>query len=177
MNRAQLEHVIAAAAVIAGDDEIVVIGSQAILGQFPDAPAELCRSMEVDLWPRRHPSRWELVDGAIGELSLFHDTFGYYAQGVGPETAILPEGWETRLVAVSTPRTRGATGYCLEVHDLVASKYIADRPKDFEFAAIAIAHGLVDREVLLARAAVLPVDEPRKATVARYIERDFHSAG
>lgn len=38
MTRAQLEHLIRAAAVIADEDQIVVIGSQAILGQFPDAP-------------------------------------------------------------------------------------------------------------------------------------------
>jgi hypothetical protein len=38
MKRSELEHVIRAAATIAEDDEIVVIGSQAILGQFPDEP-------------------------------------------------------------------------------------------------------------------------------------------
>ena len=27
------------------------------------------------------------IDGAIGEGSQFHQTYGYYAQGVGPETA------------------------------------------------------------------------------------------
>ncbi len=48
MTRAQLEHVIRAAAVISEDDEIVVIGSQAVLGQFPDAPADLTVSMEAD---------------------------------------------------------------------------------------------------------------------------------
>ncbi len=35
MTRQQLEHLIRAAAVLCGEDEIVVIGSQAILGQFP----------------------------------------------------------------------------------------------------------------------------------------------
>lgn len=39
MTRLQLEHVIRAAGTIADDDDIVVIGSQAILGQFPAAPA------------------------------------------------------------------------------------------------------------------------------------------
>ncbi|MGQ0752176.1 MAG: hypothetical protein ACT4PS_16750 [Betaproteobacteria bacterium] len=38
MKRSELEHLIRAAGRIAGDPEIVVIGSQAILGQFPDAP-------------------------------------------------------------------------------------------------------------------------------------------
>ena len=41
MKRAELEHIIRAAASIADDDEIVVVGSQSILGQFPDAPSEL----------------------------------------------------------------------------------------------------------------------------------------
>jgi hypothetical protein len=148
MTRAQLEHVIRAAATIADDEEIVVIGSQSVLGQFPDAPAEMLRSMEADVWPRHHPERWELVDGSIGELSPFHTTFGYYAQGVGPETAILPAGWETRLVRVDAGR---AFGLCLEIHDLLISKYAASREKDLEFAAAAIRHGLADRTTLLQR--------------------------
>jgi hypothetical protein len=43
------------------------------------------------------------VDGAIGELSPFHETFGYYAQGVSVATAVLPDGWRDRLVRVDTP--------------------------------------------------------------------------
>jgi hypothetical protein len=74
MKRRDLEHVIRAAADIADDDEIIVIGSQAILGQFPDAPVELCVSAEADVYPKNRPERWELVDGSIGELSPFHDT-------------------------------------------------------------------------------------------------------
>jgi len=45
MKRSELEHLIRAAGRIAGDREIVVIGSQAVLGQFPDAPPVLRRSM------------------------------------------------------------------------------------------------------------------------------------
>ncbi len=132
MTREQLEHIIRASATIADDDEIVVIGSQAILGQFPNAPEELRRSMEADVWPRNHPERWELVDGSIGELSPFHETFGYYAQGVGPETAVLPDGWQDRLVRVESPGGHRAVGLCLEIHDLVISKYVAEREKDLD---------------------------------------------
>ena len=57
MRRAELEHVIRAAAAVAEDDEIVVIGSQAILGQFPDAPDSLLISREADVYPRNHPER------------------------------------------------------------------------------------------------------------------------
>jgi len=41
MTREQLEHLLRAAADIVDDDTIVVIGSQAILGQFPDVPASM----------------------------------------------------------------------------------------------------------------------------------------
>ena len=143
MNRDQLEHLIRAAADIADDNEIVVIGSQAILGQHPDAPAEVLASMEADLYPKNHPERADVVDGAIGELSRFHDTFGYFAQGVAEETATLPEGWKDRLVPVRGPGTRGATGWCLEVHDLAVSKLVAGREKDLDFVAAIARHGLI----------------------------------
>ncbi len=41
MNRRALEHILRAAAAVADARDIVVIGSQAILGQFPDAPDSL----------------------------------------------------------------------------------------------------------------------------------------
>jgi len=175
MNRAQLEHVIRAAATIADDDEIVVIGSQAVLGQFPDAPPELLRSMEADVWPRHHPERWDLVDGSIGELSPFHETFGYYAQGVGPETAVLPEGWANRLVRVEAGGG-GAVGLCLEIHDLLISKYVAGREKDLEFAAAAVRHGMAERATLERRLAATKLPQESRALIAGLIERHFSAS-
>ncbi len=173
MRRNQLEHIIRAASTIADDDDIIVIGSQSILGQFPNAPRDLCVSVEADVWPRNYPERWDLIDGAIGELSLFHDTFGYYAQGVGRETAVLPAGWEERLIAVSTPATRGATGWCLEVHDLVISKYVAGREKDRLFIKTVISHNMVDKTTLLKRLDSTNVTSQHKSNLAAFIERDF----
>jgi hypothetical protein len=173
MNRAELEHIIGAAATIASDHEIIVVGSQSVLGQFPDAPADLRVSVEADVWPRNHPERWELIDGSIGELSPFHETFGYYAQGVGPETAVLPDGWEDRLIRIESPKTRGAVGLCLEVHDLVISKYVAEREKDIRFVRAAIAHGIVDRDVLLDRLDSTPVPGERQQRIRAFILRDF----
>lgn len=130
MTRSELEHLIRAAGAIAEDSEIIVIGSQSILGQFPDAPRALLRSAEADVYPRNHPERADLIDGSIGEGSNFHETFGYYAQGVGEETATLPKGWKARLVRISNANTAGTSGLCLEVHDLAISKYAAGREKD-----------------------------------------------
>jgi hypothetical protein len=92
VNRTQLEHIIRAAAANADTTEIVVIGSQAIPDSYPQAPEELLVSNEADVFPRDRPQDSILIDGAIGERSLFHQTFGYYAHGVDETTAILPTG-------------------------------------------------------------------------------------
>lgn len=172
MNRAELEHVIRAAAAISGDDEIIVVGSQSILGQFPAAPDELRKSNEADVYPKNKPEMADLIDGSIGELSPFHETYGYYAQGVGPDTAVAPAGWQARMIAVSNANTRGATGWCLEAHDLVLSKYVAGRDKDREFAVAALRHGLVDRGELRRRVDDLPIDESHRATIRALIDAD-----
>src|SRR3954451_17079772 len=86
MNRAQLEHIIRAARTIADVEDIIVIGSQAILGEFPDAPAELLVSNEADVYPRGHPERSDLIDATIGEGSPFQRSFGYYAHGIDETT-------------------------------------------------------------------------------------------
>jgi hypothetical protein len=173
MRRSELEHIIRAAADLSNDDEIVVIGSQSVLGQFPDAPAELCISMEADVYPKNHPERWDVVDGSIGELSPFHQTYGYYAQGVEESTAVLPAGWKTRLIAVRNANTRGATGLCLEIHDLLISKYVAGRDKDLRFGSAAARHRLANRATMLERLEVTTLDDERRALVAARIARDF----
>lgn len=172
MTRKALEHIIRASAQIADDDEIVVIGSQAILGSFPDAPPQMLVSEEADVFPRNFPERAEVIDGAIGEMSPFHQTFGYYAHGVGPETATLPAGWAARLVIITGPGTRGAVGLCLEPHDLVLSKYVAGRESDRRYTRAAVGAGVVDAGTLLRRLDHVAVDAERRLVIARLIEDD-----
>jgi hypothetical protein len=176
LNRLQLEHLIRAASAIADDPEIIVIGSQAILGPVANPPAIAMMSMEADLYPRNHPERAELVDGAIGELSVFHDQFGYYAQGVSPDTAILPSGWQDRLVIVKNANTGSGTGLCLSIPDLMLSKYAAGREKDRAFNHALAAHGLADLATLRQLLATLPVDETRRCTIATQMAQDFGAA-
>ncbi len=149
---------IRAASAITLEDEFVIIGSQALLGEHPDAPGELLVSIEVDLYPRAKPESSILVDGAIGEGSTFQDTFGYYAHGVSPQTATLPERWEERLIPVKNENTGGATGWCLETHDLAVSKLVAGREKDVEFVNGLVRNRLVDVGVLRDRLRATPVE-------------------
>lgn len=171
MKRADLEHVLRAAAALTDEREFVVIGSQAILGARPDAPDVLLRSMEADLYPLARPELADVIDGAIGELSPFHQTFGYYAQGVGPETAVLPRGWRDRLHRVETPNTGGGVGLCLDPADLAVAKLVAGREKDRDFVAALIDAHLVAMDVLSARLADVDGHGPAVDTAADWLAR------
>jgi hypothetical protein len=172
MNRVELEHIIRAAGAIADVDELIVIGSQAILGQFPNAPPELLSSREADVYPRYYPERSDLIESAIGYESQFERTFGYYADGVDESTAVLPGGWRDRLILVSNENTRFIKGWCLEVHDLAVSKYVAGREKDLDFCGALVRHGMVSRETLLQRLAATSLDSQLRTLVRARIDRD-----
>jgi hypothetical protein len=167
MNRAALEHVLRAAAAITDERDIVVIGSQAVLGQFPGAPDALLVSIEADVYPRHAPGKSDLIDAAIGELSVFHETFGYYAHGVDETTATLPSGWSERLIPVHNENTGGATGWCLEVHDLAVSKLVAGRERDLAFVEVLVRERMVDPAVLRQRIDDLGLSQERIADVRR----------
>lgn len=178
MTRSNLEHIIRAAGTIADDPDIVVIGSQAVLGQFPDADPALLVSMEADVYPKNQPERSDLIDGSIGEGSPFQREFGYYAHGVDETTAVLPDGWRNRLVLVTGENTRNVRGWCLEVHDLAIAKLIAGRPKDLDFIRQLIERDYVSTSTLADRLSHTKLDETSsplaKARLAR-IAQDRHS--
>ena len=151
MNRAQFEHAIRAAAAVAGEHEVIVIGSQAIHAwieeEIPDAAM---RSVEADIALRQDLDgrKADLIDGSIGEASLFQETFGFYAHGVSVTTALLPRGWEQRLVRFATPATAGVVAWCLAPEDLWVAKALAGRPKDLELCRALLHRGVVRRDTL-----------------------------
>ena len=163
MKRKEFEHAVRAAAAVLGVDELLVIGSQALHGSVEsDLPEEALRSVEVDVAVLEDPGgrKADLIDGAIGEASMFHATFGYYAQGVEAVTAVLPDGWEGRLVRFETAGTRGVVAWCLEPHDLWLSKMIAWRPKDLEFGRALLERRIVEPAELMKRLEDVDVGEP-----------------
>ncbi|MCL1960886.1 MAG: hypothetical protein FWG56_03720 [Desulfovibrionaceae bacterium] len=172
MQRHELEHIIRAAAEIVQEYDIVIVGSQSILGQFPDAPGELLQSMEADVYPLHYSAKKsDLIDGTIGEGSPFEEAYGYYAQGVGPETATLPQGWQDRLVKVQSQSTDLKIGWCLEPHDLAASKLAAAREKDREFVAALLRHGLVEEAEVEKRIQAMPGTDAGRHRMAMMLGR------
>ena len=78
MNREQFEHTVRATGAILGDNEVLVIGSQAIHASIDFELPEAERSIEVDIssLDDKDGSRADLIDGSIGELSVFPPVSG-----------------------------------------------------------------------------------------------------
>jgi hypothetical protein len=153
MNRDQLADVLRAASQLV-DDRPLVMGSQAILGTYEEdvLPASATMSMEADVafLDDQDRTKADLVTGAIGEDSNFHQLRGYYAEGIHVETATLPEGWRDRLITQTVPpgsNGPGGLASFLERHDLVVAKLAAFREKDIRFVTELAAAGLVDIQI------------------------------
>lgn len=174
MNREAFDHAVRAAGAVLGENEVLVIGSQALHASAPEPlPPEAERSVEADVVPLDDPdsTKSDLIDGSIGEASMFHQSFGYYAQGVSESTAVLPTGWRDRLIRYESPATNGVVAWCLEVHDLWLSKAAAFRPKDIEFCSALIRQGLADLDTLRSRLDDMALPAERLARVRGLIEK------
>jgi hypothetical protein len=143
MNRYELEHLLRASSGNTGEKHFIIIGSQSVLGKHPDAPRELRKSMELDIYARDKPELFVEIERNLGELSRFNETYGYFADGVSPDTALLPAGWETRLTPVCNENTGGATGWCIDPVDLTIAKLAASRPKDIAFIRGMLKHHFI----------------------------------
>lgn len=171
MNREHLEHLIRAAAEVTNEYEFVVVGSQSILGAIPNPPPELTMSMEADIYPMNAEEKADQIDGALGEGSRFHDTYGYYAQGVDSKTACLPQGWQSRLLRIQSQATNGRVGYCLDVGDLFMAKAAANREKDRAFNIALMRYGYVTPERAIDMVALMPLHETQKKALRARVRR------
>lgn len=150
-----------------------MIGSQSLLASYDEdeLPLAATTSMEVDLAYFDDPDdlKADAVDGAIGELSSFHESFGFYAQGVSVRTTVLPNGWRDRVVRWSNNSTGRAHAAFLEPHDCVMSKLVAYRDKDRAFAQALLHTRLIDISTLRSRIDTLPAEVNSRVT------RQLHS--
>jgi uncharacterized nucleotidyltransferase DUF6036 len=178
VTREQLEHILRAASQIIEERDLLVIGSQSVLGSWDETrlPIEALRSIEADVAAvDGDEQKSDRIDGALGEGSQFHETFGIYAQGVSLATAVLPHGWRDRLVALETESTRPGRGLCLEPHDCAISKMVAGRPKDYSFATALLSAGRLDPRTLAERIDVLDVSERERDRIRAWLRGAQHS--
>lgn len=174
MKQEELAHILRAVARITEDTDILVIGSQSILGTHSESelPPDAYGSIEADLAFFDDPdeAKSDMVDGAIGEGSDFHEMFGIYGQGVSVNTAV-PAGWTERLVPYEHADAGPREAKCLDPHDLVISKLVAGRDKDLLFARVLVEARLISCATLRDRAQLLEVVPGVIRRVLGYIDR------
>ena len=159
----QLEHVLRACQGNTDESSFYIIGTAALLAQHPELAEGregVVTSHEVDAWPvSGDPKIAELLE-AIGEMSPFHDQFGIYVDPYLPSNAILPKEWETRTIPFHSDQTKGATGYCLEKHDLTVAKLARGDTKDVNFVAELAKRGLLDKATVENRIKLVDPAQP-----------------
>jgi hypothetical protein len=179
MKREELEDIIRAAGDVLQEPEVIIVGSQAILGaSYEGLPKDVMLSIEVDVMATYDPdgSKALRLNGAIGEFTRFDDTYGYYAEGVEDGLCRFPEGWRQRLLRVESPATNGVAGLCVEPHDLCASKLLAGRDKDLKYVASLLRSGHVKVEVLIERIQTSDATADEFERIIGFIERTSHPA-
>jgi hypothetical protein len=174
MKKQQVDQVLRAAGRMTGERRFIIIGSQALHGSYPDVADEIERPAEVDLIATERATRAEWLN-AIGYLSPFHEAFGYYADPVDLTAALLPSGWQDRLVVLAPGDTEGVQGLCLDTHDLAISKYAAGRAKDLVFTQELVARGLVSQAKLLLLLDQSPLASGARERIRARIAADFQA--
>jgi len=168
-------------------DKVFIIGSQSILLSWPDAPAIMRTSGEIDAYPG-NAKIWEVTRKAIdpdddpeaseeiaalfGEGSTFHRKHGFYIDGVDENTARLPGDWTTR--AISRPvdvdgRPVLAITPCPE--DVVVSKLARLAEKDKEFIEAYHAARPLDPKLIKDRIKATDLDAEISERALAFVER------
>lgn len=160
---------------ITGEKRFIIIDSQSLHGKYPDVADEILTSFEVDLIAPKSADRVAWLN-VIGVESMFHESFGYYADPVDLTTATLPKGWKGRLVNLAPGETEGVKGLCLEPHDLAIAKYVASREKDIVFTRELARRGITSQARLLSLLQQTSVDESVRERIRGQIARDFDLA-
>ncbi len=141
-------------------DRVIVVGSQAILLTWPDAPIGLKITSEIDLYPENN-REWEArnpgfeaseeISALFGEMSAFHQRFGFYLDGVDENTAQMPPDWMNRAATAEIDvYGRTVVIVCPAIQDVVVSKLHRLAEKDLDFIRECVAAGRMEVASVLA---------------------------
>jgi hypothetical protein len=159
-----LERTVRAIATEFKSDMVFIIGSQAILAEWPDAPPAMTASPEIDAFPANarvwetqekakhpgeNPEASEHINALFGEGSRFHRTHGFYIDGVDEDTATLPGDWQTRAIMRRvTVGDRVVTAIAPCPEDIIVSKLARLDEKDKRFIVAFHAARPLDPDVI-----------------------------
>jgi hypothetical protein len=156
-----LLHVIRAISGVTDYDKFLIVGSQAVLGHHYNMGLDYFfdYSTEVDIAPIPDNEMMSLlIDGSLGENSMFHITHGYYAHGVDQNICIFPKDWKQRLLKIDFFDKVPVVLYFASIEDVFISKIAAYRDKDVFFVRKILEENMIDRNLLVSLLDKLPDD-------------------
>lgn len=170
----ELRHIIRAACELIEEDVVIVGGSQAVIAQFPEGlPKSLLLSREADIAALSDPSDEKalIINGNIGEYTLFHSTHGVYAEGVSRSMFALPDLWMDRAIELDGLAQRKTIGLCPEVHDLAVAKLVAGRGKDVDWIKTLLRSGHLKADLFLERVLEVALTPSRRTLAIGLVEQ------
>jgi hypothetical protein len=174
MRQDKIDHLLRAAADVSGQRRFVVVGAAALLLRVHRYPAILMMTTELDLFAADADdvdAASDLIDGSLGQASQFHQTYGYYADGVSATTAILPLDWETRAIEYSSPMTAGVVAIVPDPNDLALAKLCAWREKDIQWLRAGVKARIFSFNAMAARVTSMPPRAPDESTLRDRLSR------
>jgi len=177
-------------------DKVFIIGSQAILLSWPEAPVAMKMSPEIDAYPA-NAKIWETeernrkpgsaaeasehIHALFGEGSHFHQTHGFYIDGVDENTAKLPKGWNARAIVKRLEVDgRQVMAVAPAPDDIIVSKLARLDPKDKSFIEAYHAVRPLDLEIMEKRIALSnfePAIAERAISFIRKLTREHNGGG
>jgi len=171
----QIEALLKAAKDITNHDEYVIIGSLSILGiNTEQLPAEMKKSVDVDLYIKNDPNRTPELNNALGEGSDFDIANGYYADPCSPGLASLPEGWEDRLIEYNFGEVKA---FFLDPNDAAVSKYIRGGERDHKWIQAGLKAGLLKMDIIERRIGSAPTLEGELEAARKQMAQDRQDLG
>lgn len=170
MNKSQLEHIIRASSEIVNDYEFVIVGSQSVLGHNIPTCGAINRSMEADMFPFNNYDERGYLE-CIGELSEFHQNYGYYVDPVDKEVIFLPCNYLNRVQKIQNENTNGKIAYCISPLDLSVAKSMALRDKDKEVLYFFLKNNIVKKDDLIEEVKKLKSDNYKNYPIEVFEEK------
>lgn len=161
-----IDHMLRAAGDLTGQTQFVLVGSAAVIAWAPDLPEVMAMTSEIDIFGTNDDPEeiaFEL-DSVLGQGSMFHDTHGYFVDGVSPGTARLPQGWRQRARVLQTS-TGDVSALVPEPDDIAVSKLVRCSDKDLLFLVAGIRHGVFNRSIVIERARALDIADLGQGTM------------
>lgn len=160
-------------------DTVVVVGSQAILIDWPDAPEQLRLTPEIDIYPGNNRD-WEAanpgteaseeINGLFGAMSRFEEQFGFYLDGVDEHTAKMPADWKSRArTATIDVYGRHVTIVCPAIEDVAVSKLLRFAEKDRNFIVDCVNADRLDVDTVLVRLKQIVMGSAQRKEIEEFL--------